>query len=473
MNRDIVIIGAGPAGLAAAYELAKQGRDVVILEKDSVVGGLSRTVEYKGFRCDIGGHRFFTKIPYVNELWNEVLGDDFLRRPRLSRIHYEGKFYYYPLRIGNAFKNMGLARSTAVMLSLLHSKLFPSMPETTFSQWVSNRFGRKLFEMFFRTYTEKVWGISCDALSADWAAQRIRNLSLAKAIVRAMGIGGKKSVASLIEEFNYPAHGPGQMYETMAARAQDFGAEIRMNSPVDSIEHGDGKVLSVSIGADGQDRINVDCGCISSMPLNQLVQSLSPKPPEEVLQAAAGLKYRSLLTVNLLLNQAEPVPDTWIYLHDDRVQAARMQFYKNWSPHMVPSADKSVIGMEYFCTEGDAIWQTPDEELRQIATEDLRKVDIADSEAIFDSFCVRYAKAYPVYDEGYDKRLKIIRGYLTGIDNLYPVGRYGQFRYNNMDHSILTAHYAVRKLSGYAVDPWSVNVEAEYHEEEEAPAETE
>ncbi len=465
MKRDIVIIGGGPAGLAAAYEFGKQDREVLVLEKDTVVGGLSRTVEYKGFRCDIGGHRFFTKIPYVNELWREILGDEFLRRPRMSRIYYEGKFYYYPLRIGNAFKNMGLVSSTAVMLSLLKSKLLPTKPETSFAQWVSNRFGKKLFEMFFRTYTEKLWGISCDSLSADWAAQRIKNLSLITAVLRAMGIGGKKSVASLIDEFDYPALGPGQMYEAMAAKAGQLGVEFHMNSDVVSIEHKDGKIVSVTTDSGGTHRIEVGQACLSSMPLNLLVERLDPKPPDEIIQAANELSYRSLLTVNLLLNQAETVPDNWIYLHDERVRAARVQFYKNWSPQMVPSADKSVIGMEYFCTEGDELWQTPEEELEKIAINDLAKLNIADPENIFDSFIVRYAKAYPVYDEDYRRRLGIIRNYLSGIDNLHPIGRYGQFRYNNMDHSILTAHYAVRRINGEEIDPWSVNVEAEYHEE--------
>ncbi len=469
MKHDVVIIGAGPAGLSAAYELGKQGKNVLVLEKDPIVGGLSRTVEYKGFRCDIGGHRFFTKIPYVDQLWHEVLGDDFLRRPRLSRIYYEGKFYNYPLRISNAFKNLGLVRSMAVLLSLLRSKLFPYKPETTFTQWVSNRFGRKLFELFFRTYTEKVWGISCDELSANWAAQRIKNLSLVKAILRAAGLGGKRSIASLIEEFNYPAHGPGQMYEAMAREAEGFGVQIQMNSPICSVEHSNGKVRSVSSGTENPQSFDVNGACFSSMPLDELIRALRPAAPPDVLEAANGLSYRSLLTVNLLLNQRDSVPDTWIYIHDPRVHAARIQFYKNWSPKMVPSDDKSVIGLEYFCTEGDEVWETPEDQLKETAVRDLRYMDLADPDAVFDSFCVRYAKAYPVYNKGYSERIETIRRYLQTIENLYPIGRYGQFRYNNMDHSILTAHYSIRAMEGEDIDPWSVNVEQEYHEEKDTP----
>lgn len=461
-----VIIGAGPAGLAAAYELANEGTPVLVLEKDAMVGGLSRTVEYKGFRCDIGGHRFFTKIAYVDRLWHEVLGQDFLRRPRLSRIYYGGKFYNYPLNVWNALKNLGFLQSVAVAGSLLRSKLLPYRPQTSFTHWVSNRFGRRLFNIFFRTYTEKVWGISCDRLSADWAAQRIKNLSLVRAVLNALGIGGKKAVASLIDEFDYPALGPGQMYEEMAARAQAKGAQVRLRSKVTRIEHEGGRVRAVCTERpDGPQRVEVPGALFSSMPLDELVLGLQPSPPAEVLQAAKSLSYRSILTVNLLLNQGDLAPDTWIYIHDPSVRAGRVQFYKNWSPRMVPDPAKNVIGLEYFCYEGDELWTTDDHRLLAIATEDLGKTGLADTSAIFDSFVVRYPKAYPVYDEGYQERLAVIRTFLRTLTNLYPVGRYGQFRYNNMDHSILTAHYSVRAMHGESVDPWSVNVDQEYHEE--------
>lgn len=463
---SVVIIGAGPAGLAAAYELGAEGRNTLILEKESMVGGLAKTVEYKGFRCDIGGHRFFTKISHVDRLWREVLGEDFLRRPRMSRIYYQSKFYNYPLSISNSLKNLGMFRSLGVLASFLHSRLFPYRPEVSFTHWVSNRFGRKLFDMFFRAYTEKVWGISCDRLSADWAAQRIKNLSLSKAVLNALGVGGKRSVASLIDEFDYPALGPGQMYEAMAGKSIARGAKLDFNHTVTQLDHSGGRIQAVTSTSSGSSRrIEVGDACFSSMPLDELILGLRPEPPAQVVQAARALTYRSIVTVNLLLNTPQVVPDTWIYLHDPGVTAGRVQFYKNWSPRMVPDAGKSVIGMEYFCTEGDSFWNQTDSQLLETATRDLRKIGLADPSLVFDSFCVRYAKAYPVYDEHYTQRLAIIREYLAGLKNLYPIGRYGQFRYNNMDHSIMTAHFSVQALHGQAVDPWSVNVEQEYHEE--------
>jgi len=468
MSQRIVVIGAGPAGLAAAYELGKLGRNSVVLEQDSIVGGLARTVEHKGFRCDIGGHRFFTKSGYVDALWREILGADFLRRPRLSRIYYDGKFFSYPLRVSNVLGNLGLRRSAAVVASLIAAKLKGRGKDETFEDWVTGRFGRKLFEMFFKTYTEKIWGIPCSELSSDWAAQRIRNLSAGKAILDALGLKPKKSVASLIEEFDYPARGPGQMYEAMADRAAGMGAEVMLNCKATRIEHRRGRVVAVEAHS-GRRRDTFPAeACFSSMPLDELVLALSPEAPAEVLAAARGLGYRSIVTVNLMIDQAEIVPDTWIYIHDPRVKACRMQLYKNWSPHMVPDPNRSVIGLEYICTEGDEIWSGTAEDLRAAAMRDLRTVGLAAPERVFGSFSTRYAKAYPVYEKGvYAERLATIREYLANLGNLYPIGRYGQFRYNNMDHSILTAYYSVRAMQGEQVDPWAVNVEKIHLEEQQ------
>jgi len=486
MSQETVIIGAGPAGLAAALELSADGQDVTVIEKDHVVGGLARTVEYKGFRCDIGGHRFFTKSDYVDALWRQLLQDRFLRRPRLSRIYYDGKFFTYPLKVSNVLRNLGVARSASVVASLIAAKCRRNNRDDTFQDWVSNRFGGKLFEMFFRTYTEKIWGMPCSELSADWAAQRIQDLSAAKAILGAIGIGGKRSVASLIEEFDYPRLGPGQMYQEMADRAVAAGARLLLNRRACQVRHTDGRVVAVAsqaVGpqalfepgpgsrrraqaAGGRQEHPVGGACFSSMPLDELVLALDPPPPAEALGAAGRLSYRSIITVNLLIDRPEVVPDTWIYIHDPRVRAGRMQFYGNWSPDMVPDPGKSVIGMEYFCTEGDQLWGMSDGELHDLAMGDLEAIGLADPRAVFDSFCARYAKAYPVYRrEGYREDLMVIRRHLATLANLYPVGRYGQFRYNNMDHSILTAHYSVLKMRGQDVDPWAVNVEEEHLEE--------
>lgn len=464
-TNSFTIIGAGPAGLAAAYTLAKTGCRATVLEQDVQVGGLSKTVEYKGFRFDIGGHRFFTKNQEVDSLWREILGDEFLRRPRQSRIFYRGKLFHYPLKPVNALMGLGPWTSAAVIGSFLKRKLFPRTPETNFEDWVSNRFGDSLYSIFFKTYTEKVWGIPCRTISADWAAQRIRNLDLARAVLSALGIGQGRKIASLIDEFDYPRHGPGQMYEQMAAQAVGLGAELRLRTRVVALRHHGGRIKSVTVNEPSGVRTLPVENLISSMPLSELVLALDPPPPPEVVAAARGLRYRSILTVNLLVRQAETVPDTWIYIHSPDIRAGRLQLYKNWSPAMVPDPGWSSLGLEYFAFEDDEFWSLPDEELVTIARQDLAGLDVVDPAKVDDGFVFRYAKAYPIYDEGYRQRVAAVRRFLATLTNAAPVGRYGQFRYNNMDHSILTALLGVRRLMGEDVDPWQVNEEAEYHEE--------
>jgi protoporphyrinogen oxidase len=461
----MAVIGGGPAGLSAAYEMGKRNRGMLVLEADSQLGGLSRTVRYKGFGFDIGGHRFFTKNQQVNHLWHEVLGDEFLRRPRLSRIYYRQRFFSYPLQIGNALAGLGPLTSAHVIGSFLWHKALPAGEQKTFEQWVTKRFGRALYRIFFKTYTEKVWGIPCTELSADWAAQRIRNLSLGRAVLNAMGLGKGAKVASLIDEFEYPRLGPGQMYETMAAKAQDMGARIEMNTRVLEVRHDGRRIAGVLVSRDGRAE-TIDVGSLmSSMPLSELVLAMRPLPPDDVVRAARSLAYRSIITVNLIIDQPQVVPDTWIYIHAPDVAAGRMQLYKNWSPSMVPDPSKSAIGMEYFASEGDAMWSLSDAQLMELGKADLQKLRLVPAAAVQDGFVFRYPKAYPVYAGDYASALAKIRDFLAPIENLVCVGRYGQFRYNNMDHSILTALLGVRRLLGEPVDPWSVNEEAEYHEE--------
>ena len=451
--------------MAAAYALAKSGRRATVLEQDAQVGGLSKTVQYKGFRFDIGGHRFFTKNQEVDSLWREILGDEFLRRPRQSRIFYRGKLFNYPLKPLNALMGLGPWTSAVAIGSFLKRKLFPRKPETNFEDWVSNRFGDSLYGIFFKTYTEKVWGIPCRTISADWAAQRIRNLDLGRAVLSALGIGRDRKIASLIDEFDYPRHGPGQMYEQMAAKAVGLGAELRLQSRVVALGHRGGRIESATVAEpSGTSTLPVE-NLISSMPLSELVLALDPPPAAEVVAAARGLRYRSILTVNLLVRQAEVVPDTWIYIHSPEIRAGRLQLYKNWSPDMVPDAAWSSLGLEYFAFEGDEFWSLPDEQLVEIARGDLARLGVVDARKVEDGFVFRYPKAYPIYDEGYRDRVAKVRRFLATLSNAAPVGRYGQFRYNNMDHSILTALLGVRKLLGEDVDPWQVNEEAEYHEE--------
>ncbi|MDI6855103.1 MAG: NAD(P)/FAD-dependent oxidoreductase [Deltaproteobacteria bacterium] len=460
-----VVIGGGPAGITVAHALSEKQVPSVVLEKDKQIGGLCKTVQYNGFRCDIGGHRFFTKNKQIQNIWENILDGEFMTRPRLSRIYYQGKFFNYPLRAGNALAGLGLVNSSRVIFSYLKSQLFPVNPEISFEDWVSNRFGQKLYNIFFKTYTEKVWGISCKELSADWAAQRIRNLSLGRAVLHALGVGKGAKVASLIERFHYPRLGPGQMFETMVERAARHGAEIRMNHNTVEVQHVKNQVTGVKVQTQGNG-ISIPCShCFSSMPLNELVLKMQPLAPDAVLDAARALRYRSLITVNLLFKKTTPLPDNWIYIHSPEVQAGRLQFYANWSPYMVPSGGFSSVGFEYFCFEDDSLWNLSDGELIKIALQDLACLGFYHEQDYLDGFVVRYSKAYPMYENNYMEHLKVIRDWLSRFGNLYCIGRYGQFRYNNMDHSMMTGLLAVRRMLGEEVDPWSVNAEGEYLEE--------
>jgi protoporphyrinogen oxidase len=459
-----VILGGGPAGISAAKVLADQHIPSLILEKDRQVGGLCKTVEHRGFRCDIGGHRFFTKNREIQESWENTLGPEFLRRSRLSRIYYRAKFFYYPLRVGNALWGLGPLESIRIFLSYLKSHLLPVRPELTFEDWVSNRFGKVLFNIFFKTYTEKVWGIPCTTLSADWAAQRIRNLSLGRALLNAVGRSNGGQVASLIDNFHYPRLGPGQMYEAMADQVTARGGRVSLGQKVMEIRHGEGRVKGVYSSAGNGGELVPCSHCFSSMPITELVQKMRPRPPDMVLNAAHSLSYRSLITVNLLFQQATPLPDNWIYLHSPEVMAGRLQFYSNWSSAMAPPGNHSSVGFEYFCSEGDRMWQASDADLVQQAVSDLSHLGFYTQDDIQDGFVVRYAKAYPVYEDGYQQHIATLRTWLSQFSNLYCIGRYGQFRYNNMDHSMMTGILAARRMLGMEVDPWSVNAEGEYLE---------
>lgn len=460
-----VIIGGGPAGISAASTLVDRKIPCLLIEKDRQIGGLCKTVEHKGFRCDIGGHRFFTKNLEIQSIWEKTLGDEFLVRPRLSRIYYRKKFFYYPLRVGNALSGLGPVESSKIVISYLKSKIFPAKPEVSFDDWVSNRFGKMLFMIFFKTYTEKVWGIPCTALSADWAAERIRNLSLGQALFNALRLKSGTKVASLIDNFHYPRLGPGQMYETMVQRIANNGGEIRNGLEVLKINHQQQRI-SVIVAKNGGGPESIDCShCFSSMPITDLVQRMSPQAPDAVITAARALRYRSIITVNLLFKKETILPDNWIYLHSPEVVAGRLQLYKNWSPSMVPKGNHNSLGFEYFCFEGDELWSLSDTELIEKARQDLSHLNFCYHEDVIDGFVVRYAKAYPMYEDGYEKHLSIIRGWLSQFANLYCIGRYGQFRYNNMDHSMMTGILAARRMMGEDADPWSVNSEGEYLEE--------
>jgi protoporphyrinogen oxidase len=469
----VAIIGGGPAGLTAAYELQKHSDShyPVVFEESDQVGGISRTVQYKGYRYDIGGHRFFTKVKSVQKLWKEVLPNDFLKRPRLSRIYYRSKYFAYPLKPLNALRNMGAYESGRIMLSYAKWQVRPSKDESTFDQWVTNRFGGRLFWHFFKSYTEKVWGIPCDEIRADWAAQRIKNLSLFKAIWNALS--GSNDTHSLIEEFDYPRLGPGMMWEAFRDRILDAGGEVRMEQRVRKIHRNDGGIRAIEVEnvGDGSSYVFKADQFISSMPITALIENMVPPAPSHVRAAATKLKYRDFLIVTLVLKKKDLFPDNWIYIHSPEVNVGRIQNFRSWSPEMLPDDEHSSIGMEYFCNEGDRIWEMDNAELVKLAEQELRKLDLVGDAEVVDGTVIRQPKAYPVYDHEYADALEVIRSWLDNFPNLQLVGRNGMHRYNNQDHSMLTAMLAVKNILGEKHDLWSVNVEQEYHEEDSTPEE--
>ena len=468
----VIVIGGGPAGLTAAYELAKAGVKPIVLEMGARVGGIARTEVFKGYRMDIGGHRFFTKVPEVEAFWYEVLGADFLTRPRLSRIYYNRQFILYPLRFGDALSKLGVWQSFLVLLSYFQSKLLPYRNERTFEEWVSNRFGKRLYRIFFKTYTEKVWGIPCNELSAEWAAQRIQNLSLPRAVIGALlGARGAKNVKSLIEEFHYPRLGPGMLWERTQQLIEERGGEVRLNTEVVKVLRRAERVTGVVVRSNGVEETVEADAVISSMPISELVAKLDPPAPADVRDGAAQLTYRDYFTVGLIVNQPNLFPDNWIYIHAPEVKVGRIQNCKNWSPDMVPDQSKTFLGLEYFCNEGDELWRMSDGALIQLGTRELETMGLARAADVEDGVVIRQLKTYPVYTGEYKEYLERIRGFLDTFPNLQTVGRNGLHMYNNQDHSMLTAMLAVKNLQGDGLhDVWSVNVERAYHEEVRLPS---
>lgn len=469
-SADCVVVGGGPAGLTTAYELGKYGKSSIVFEGGDDVGGLSKTCEYRGYRFDIGGHRFFTKVDYVQALWIEILGDEFLSRPRLSRIYYRGKMFDYPLKPMNALLGLGIFESVRIGLSYLRASFFPSKEERNFEQWVSNRFGKRLFEIFFKTYTEKVWGIPCDQISAEWAAQRIKNLDLRAAVINAfLGArkrGGKEVITTLIERFQYPRFGPGQMWRACADKLRAAGNEVELGSMVTRLRHDGQRVIAATVKRkDGTEEEVEAPHFVSTMPVRDLLRALDPPPPPEVVAANDRLRYRDFLTVAVIVDAEELFPDNWIYIHAPDVKVGRIQNYKNWSPDMVPDASKTALGLEYFVQEGDELWAMSDEGLVALATEECERLDLVPKGSVEGGSVIREKKAYPVYDDVYKEALEEIRAWLGKLENLQLVGRNGQHRYNNQDHSMMSGVFAARNIAGEQHDVWAVNVEQDYHEE--------
>jgi protoporphyrinogen oxidase len=480
---NVVVIGAGPAGLTASYLLCKKQAQVTVLEADpEYVGGLSRTARYKSFHFDIGGHRFFSKSKEVEDLWTELLPNDMLDRPRSSRIYYRGQFFAYPLKAGEALRKLGFLEATRCVLSYFKARLFPVANPASFEDWVTNRFGRRLFNIFFKTYTEKVWGMSCKEISADWAAQRIKGLSLRTAILNAV-LPKKKPkdrsqvIKTLIDTFRYPRKGPGMMWEACADKVRALGGSILMGRKVVECTFNADSRLWTVMHEDAQgNRATVQAEhVISSAPLRALAQGLRPALSEQAVQAARSLKYRDFITTMVILKDRDQIQDNWIYIHDPGVKVGRVQNFKSWSPEMVPDPSLCCYGLEYFCFEGDGLWNSSDTELIELAKREVEKIGLAKAADVLDGCVVRQPKAYPVYDDDYAAHVATLRKEIeTRFPTLHLVGRNGMHKYNNQDHAMMTAMLCAENiLAGRPVyDLWKVNQDAEYHEEGRAGAQT-
>jgi protoporphyrinogen oxidase len=468
-EKPTVIIGAGPAGLTAGYLLGKQyGLPVVVLEAEDQVGGIAKTAVRDGYRFDLGGHRFFTKVKEVDDLWHEIMREEFLERPRMSRIFWrsprgEGKFLDYPLRGPDVMKKLGPLDLTKALVSYLWAAVKPKGKEDTFEEWVSNRFGRWLFNQFFKSYTEKVWGVPTSEIRADWAAQRIKNLSFFRAAYSAFFGNKGDKVTSLIDKFNYPRYGPGQMWETMTEDIERLGGQVLLNTKVTKLEFEGDRCVRVHAG----DQVFEPSAVVSSLPLRNTVGMAEPHPRPEVIAAAKGLRYRDFLTVSVVLDGEDLFPDNWIYIHDPNVNVGRIQNFRSWSPWMVPDPSTACVGLEFFCFAGDELWSEDDDKLVDLGMRELEQLGLARRDQFKFGFVTRVPKAYPMYDAEYSERVSTIRSWLDGLDNFVQVGRNGLHRYNNSDHSMLTAMRAVDNLvKGTDHDIWAVNAESAYHEEE-------
>lgn len=455
-----VIVGAGPAGMGCAYTLAQARRPLLIIEQDDVPGGLCQTMNFCGYLFDIGGHRFLSKSKEINQFWHEIMAGDMLSVNRQSRIFFRHKYFNYPLSFFNVMFNLGLWEASRCVASYFFYKYFKHEKDDTFAGWVTNRFGKRLFDIFFKTYTEKVWAVPCEDISADWAAQRIRGLSLRVALKSALGLNRNGAPKTLSDRFLYPRTGPGEFYERLENKTTALGARFEYRKRITQIRHDGGKIRSVNISGvldKKEEEIALETLCLS-MPLPLVIRYMDPKPPDFVVEAAKKLVFRDFMVVNIILDKEHIFPDQWLYIHSPEVRVGRIQNYKNWSPAMVPDLKKTSLGLEYFCNKGDDLWTMNDADLINFAVGEIDKLGIVSRRHLINGFVVRRQNAYPVYSMDYQNNIQIIKEYLKGFSNLYPMGRSGLFRYNNSDHALLTGIYTARNIMGEtSCDVWAIN----------------
>lgn len=469
-NKKVAIFGAGPAGLTAGLELIQAGYDVTIFEKDpQYIGGISRTVRYKDYRFDIGGHRFFSKNEDIVRWWYEVMGDDFLTRPRVSRWLYKGKFFNYPIQIGEIIQKFGVGFAVKIGSSLVKRKIFPIRDVDNLESWFINQFGDALAKPFFIKYNEKLWGIPCNKLSLDFASQRIKGVSILNTILLSIKklTGQKSDIKSFIDQFNYPKHGPGELWERVAERIIESGGQIFLDSEVTKVNVQDNKATTCEVLRNGVIEMYSADWFLSTLPFSELAAMISPALSDHALESANQLKHRDFVTVALVINKPFISKDTWVYTHDEGLKPIRFQNFRNWSPFMVPNEDQTVIGLEYTCNYQDELWNLSDNEMIEQGIKDFLHLGFAQRADIIDGSVIRLQNVYPIYQIGYEEHVKAIRKELDSMTNLFPFGRGGIHRYNNTDHSMMTALLTVKNViaESRVYDVFQVNQDAAYHEE--------
>ena len=468
IKTDILIIGAGPAGLTAGFKLINKRKFIILEKNPSYVGGISRTEKYKNFKFDIGGHRFFSKSKEINQLWDQMLPKDIILRKRSSRILFKNKFYSYPLKPIEALLNLGFFESFMVVLSYIKAKLIKNKNIKTYQDWVVDKFGQRLFKNFFETYTEKVWGMKCSEISSDWAAQRIKGLDLKKLIINSLFKIKSKKIKTLVNEFKYPRKGPGMLWESVRDKIIENNNEIFMNAYAYEYKYlEDMRIWKIKCKINNEDFEIICNRIINSAPLKEVVHNINPclKTKKE----ADLLSYRDFITVAVILDYKLNIEDNWIYLHDPEIKAGRLQNFASWSPEMIDqNKDCACVGLEYFCNKGYGLWSSSDKEIMEVAKNDLKKISIIDTSKISDFKIVRQEKAYPVYDENYKNAvLKIVEELNLKYKSMHMVGRNGMHKYNNQDHAMMSSILTVDNIlnNNFKNDPWMINIDAEYHEE--------